>query len=176
MRVPSFDLAPAEVKASLAPLRRPLSIAILRSRNPFNVGAIIRVAHSFLVKEIVLVGDERFYLRAAMGMQRYENLVYLPSDDALVAWAAERSLPMLAFEREHARVDLWHATLPEECLMVFGSEATGIPATLIAAAHEVLAIPMYGINNSFPVTVAAGIAMAEWTRRHFVAPAAGDRL
>jgi tRNA G18 (ribose-2'-O)-methylase SpoU len=30
---------------------------------------------------------------------------------------------------------------------------------------------MYGINNSFPVTVAAGIAMAEWTRRHFVNPA-----
>jgi hypothetical protein len=27
---------------------------------------------------------------------------------------------------------------------------------------------MYGINHSFPVTVAAGIAMAEWTRRHFV--------
>jgi hypothetical protein len=27
---------------------------------------------------------------------------------------------------------------------------------------------MYGINNSFPVTVAAGIAMAEWTRRYFV--------
>jgi hypothetical protein len=27
---------------------------------------------------------------------------------------------------------------------------------------------MYGINNSFPITVAAGIAMAEWTRRHFV--------
>ena len=26
---------------------------------------------------------------------------------------------------------------------------------------------MYGINHSFPVTVAAGIAMAEWTRRHY---------
>jgi hypothetical protein len=31
---------------------------------------------------------------------------------------------------------------------------------------------MYGINNSFPVTVAAGIAMAEWTRRHYVAHSA----
>jgi tRNA G18 (ribose-2'-O)-methylase SpoU len=26
---------------------------------------------------------------------------------------------------------------------------------------------MYGINHSFPVTVAAGIAMAEWTRRYY---------
>jgi tRNA G18 (ribose-2'-O)-methylase SpoU len=76
---------------------------------------------------------------------------------------------MLVFEREHARADLWHAELPEQCLMVFGSETTGVPSSLIEAADQVLAIPMYGINNSFPVTVAAGIAMAEWTRRHYVA-------
>ena len=158
-----------EVKASLEPLRRPLSIAILRARNPFNVGAIIRVAHSFLVKQIVLVGDEPFYQRAAMGMQRYENVVYLPDEESLILWSRERNVPMLVFEREYARVDLWRAELPEECLMVFGSETTGVPGSLIEAAHQVIAIPMYGINNSFPVTVAAGIAMAEWTRRHYVA-------
>ena len=164
-----------EVKASLEPLRRPLSVAILRARNPFNVGAIIRVAHSFLVKHVVLVGDEPFYQRAAMGMQRYENLVYLPDDDALCAWACGQHLPMLVFEREHARADLWHASLPEQCLMVFGSETAGVPDALIEAAHLVVGIPMYGINNSFPVTVAAGIAMAEWTRRHYVAHSAEGR-
>jgi tRNA G18 (ribose-2'-O)-methylase SpoU len=168
MKVPGFDMPLEEVKASLEALRRPLSIAILRARNPFNVGAIIRVAHSFLVKHILLVGDEPFYQRAAMGMQRYENVVYLPDDDALCGFAAERKLPLLVFEREHAQADLWHADLPEECLMVFGSETAGVPEALLGAATQVIAIPMYGINNSFPVTVAAGIAMAEWTRRHFV--------
>ena len=44
MKVPSFDLPLEEIRRSLAGLRRPLSIAILRARNPFNVGAIIRVA------------------------------------------------------------------------------------------------------------------------------------
>ena len=39
---------------------------------------------------------------------------------------------------------------------------------LTAAADLVVGIPMYGINHSFPVAVAAGIAMAEWTRRHYV--------
>ena len=175
MKVPGFDMPLAEVKASLATLRRPLSIAILRANNPFNVGAIIRVAHSFLVKHIVLVGDAPFYQRAAMGMQRYENLVYLPDDKSLVAWAREQNLPLIVFEREHARGDLWRAELPEACLMVFGSESTGVPTDLVAAADLVVGIPMYGINNSFPVTVAAGIAMAEWTRRHFVAhPAEGS--
>jgi tRNA G18 (ribose-2'-O)-methylase SpoU len=175
MKVPGFDMPLSEVKASLEPLRRPLSIAILRARNPFNVGAIIRVAHSFLVKHVVLVGDEPFYQRASMGMQRFENVVYLPDDRALCAWAAERRLPVIVFEREHARADLWHAELPEQCLMVFGSETAGVPESLSAAANLVVAIPMYGINNSFPVTVAAGIAMAEWTRRHFVTGTAEGR-
>jgi len=168
MKVPGFDMSLDEVKASLEPLRRPLSIAILRARNPFNVGAIIRVAHSFLVKEILLVGNEPYYQRASMGMQRYENVVKLPDEKALVAWARERKLPLLAFEREHARVDLWRANLPEECVMVFGSETSGVSAELLAEVDDIIAIPMYGINNSFPVTVAAGIAMAEWTRRYYV--------
>lgn len=175
MKVPEFDMPLDEVRASLQALRRPLSIAVLRARNPFNVGAIIRVAHSFLVNHIVLVGDEPFYQRAAMGMQRYENLVYLPDEAALVTWTQERRLPLLVFEREHAQVDLWRAELPEECLMVFGSESTGVPEELIVAADRVIGIPMYGINNSFPVTVAAGIAMAEWTRRHFVAHPTGGQ-
>jgi tRNA G18 (ribose-2'-O)-methylase SpoU len=169
MKVPGFELPLEEIRASLDRLRRPLRIAILRANNPFNVGAIIRTAHSFLVQEIVLVGDEPFYQRAAMGMQRYENLVYMPDEAALVPWARARGLKIAVFEREHARADLWRADLPEECLMVFGSETEGVPASLIAAADEVVGIPMYGINNSFPVTVAAGIAMAEWTRRHYVA-------
>ncbi len=167
MKVAPFELPLAEIRDSLAPLRRPLRIAVLRSKNGFNIGAIIRTAHSFLASDIVLVGSEPWYERAAMGMHRYENIVELPDEAALIAWAAERSLPLVVFEREPARVDLWHAELPEECVLVFGSENDGVAPEIVAAAHEVVAIPMYGLNNSYPVTVAAGIAMAEWTRRHF---------
>jgi tRNA G18 (ribose-2'-O)-methylase SpoU len=168
VKVPPFELPLEEIRDSLQALRRPLRIAVLRAQNPFNVGAIIRVAHSFLVQEVVLVGDERYYERAAMGMERYENIVQLPTDAALVDWAGQRALPLLVFEREHATVDLWRAKLPEACVMVFGSETAGVSPEIVAAADQVVGIPMYGINNSFPVTVAAGIAMAEWTRRHFV--------
>jgi tRNA G18 (ribose-2'-O)-methylase SpoU len=168
MKVPPFDLPVEEIRGSLANLRRPLSIAILRARNPFNVGAIIRVAHSFLVNEIVLVGAEPYYERASMGMERYENIVSLPTEEAFLQRVRERGQKLVVFEKEAARVDLWHAELPSECVMLFGSETTGVPDEIVAAADLVVGIPMYGINHSFPVTVAAGIAMAEWTRRFFV--------
>lgn len=166
MKVSPFELPLQEIRETLAPIRRPLRIAVLRAQNAFNVGAIIRTAHSFLVSEILLVGDEPFYERAAMGMQRYENLVMLPDEGALVSWARARDLPLVVFEREPATVGLWQARLPESCVLVFGSETAGVPAEVVAAAAEIVAIPMYGLNNSYPITVAAGIAMAEWTRRH----------
>jgi tRNA G18 (ribose-2'-O)-methylase SpoU len=165
VKVAAFDLPLEEIRASLDKLRRPLSVAILRARNPFNVGAIIRVAHSFLVREIILVGTEPYYERAAMGMDRYENIVSLPDEAAFIAYVRGRKLVVL--EKDVARVDLWHAELPEECVMVFGSETAGVSDEIVRAADLVVGIPMYGINHSFPVTVAAGIAMAEWTRRYY---------
>ena len=168
MKVPAFEMPLEEIRASLDKLRRPLSIAVLRARNPFNVGAIIRVAHSFLVREIILVGSERYYERGAMGMDRYENIVCVADEAALIARVRAGGGKLVVFEKDAARVDLWQADLPAECTMVFGSEATGVPDEIVRAADMVVGIPMYGINHSFPVTVAAGIAMAEWTRRHYV--------
>jgi tRNA G18 (ribose-2'-O)-methylase SpoU len=171
VKIPSFELPLDEIRGSLAGLRRPLSIAILRARNPFNVGAIIRVAHSFLAREIILVGTEPYYERASMGMERYETIVTLPDEAAFLSHMDDvraQGRKLVVFEKEAARVDLWHADLPEDCVMLFGSETTGVPDEIVAAADLVVGIPMYGINHSFPVTVAAGIAMAEWTRRHFV--------
>ena len=168
MKVAPFEQPLAEIRASLDKLRRPISIAVLRAQNPFNVGAIIRVAHSFLAREIILVGTEPYYERASMGMERFENIVSLASDAELVAHVRASGRKLVVFEKDAAKVDLWHADLPEDCVMLFGSEATGVPDEILRAADLVVGIPMYGINHSFPVTVAAGIAMAEWTRRYFV--------
>ena len=167
MKVPAFDMPLEEIRASLDAVRRPLRVVVLRSRNPFNVGAIIRVAHSFLVREIILVGTEPYYERAAMGMARYEHITELPDEATFLHRARAEGWKLVVFEREVATVDVWHAELPEESVLVFGSEAEGVPAEIVAAADQVVAIPMYGINHSFPVTVAAGIAMAEWTRRYY---------
>ena len=167
MKVPPFEMPLAEIRASLQKLRRPLSVAILRARNPFNVGAIIRVAHSFLVREIILIGEERYYERGAMGMDRYENIVMLPTEAEFLAYVRAAGRRLIVFEKDAAREDLWHADLPDDCVMLFGSETAGVSEELLRAADQVVGIPMYGINHSFPVTVAAGIAIAEWTRRHY---------
>lgn len=165
--VPPFEVPRPEIRAELDRIRHPFRIAIDRAKNPFNIGSIIRTAHSFLVKEIILIGTEPWYERAAMGMQRYENIVELPSERVFLDAADAGGWPVVAFEKDHAQVGLWEAELTEDAVLVFGNEDDGCSPAILEAAAQVVAIPMFGINHSYPISVAAGIAMAEWARRHY---------
>ncbi len=169
MYVPPFDMPTAEIKRELDRLRTPLRIAVQRSKNPFNVGAIIRVAHSFLVREIILIGDQPYYERASMGMEKYENVTCIADEAEFLGRVEREQLRVVAIERDFPRVrGLWEYEFPEQdCLLLFGSENEGVSRGLLARADAVVAIPMFGINHSYPVSVAAGIVMAEWSRRYW---------
>ncbi len=166
--VPPLGMSAEQVRAELDRIRHPLRVAVRRSKNAFNVGAIIRTAHSFLVKEIVLIGIEPFYERAAMGMQRFEHVRELATETEFVAYARGEGFPIVAVEKDAPRVvPLWEARMPEDACLVIGNEEEGVGAEILAAADEVVAIPMFGVNHSYPMTVAAGIALTEWARRRY---------
>ena len=144
VRIPPLGMSRDEVRSELSRLRHPVRVVIDRAKNPFNIGAIIRTAHSFLVREIVLVGTERWYERAAMGMQRYENITEIPNVEMFLERAADENWHMVSFEKDHASVGLWEAGLPEDSVLVFGNEDDGVDPRIVAASHEVVGIPMYG--------------------------------
>ncbi len=148
-------------------MRHPFRVVIDRAKNPFNIGAIIRTAHSFMAKEIVLVGTEPWYERAAMGMQRYENIVEFPTTTEFLEHADTHGWHLVSFEKDECNVGLWEADMPEDAVLVFGNEDRGVSSRILAASQQVVGIPMYGINHSFPISIAAGIAMAEWARRRY---------
>jgi tRNA G18 (ribose-2'-O)-methylase SpoU len=163
-----IDESAEAVREALAPLRNDFSVAIHSCGNPFAVGAIIRVAHSFLVREILIVGDAPYYEKASMGMEKYESLVRLLDDDALFAHARADGRPVWAVEKDAARRSLYApGEFPRGVVFVFGSERGGLGAELLARVDEIVGIPMYGVNHSFPVAVAAGMVMGEWARRHY---------
>ncbi len=163
MKVTPFGFTTDEIRAELAPLRHPFSVAVCRAKNPFNIGAIIRTAHSFLVREVFLIGTEPWYERAAMGMAKFETIVECPDEAAFLEIVRGRHL--IGVEREPATKTLWEAPMPDELVFCFGSENDGLPQVLIDACADVIAIPMYGINHSYPVAISAGMIMCEWARR-----------
>jgi tRNA G18 (ribose-2'-O)-methylase SpoU len=178
--VPPLDYTPAEVRSLLRPLRNRVSVAVYSAQNAFAVGAIIRVAHSFLVREIILIGESPWYEKASMGMQRFEEVAVLADEDAFFEHTRER--PLWAIEKDHATQSLYDViSYPDDVVLVFGSERAGLPGTILERADAVLGIPMYGVNHSLPLAVAAGIVMSDWARRRYApgttisGPSRGER-
>jgi tRNA G18 (ribose-2'-O)-methylase SpoU len=163
---PPLDASVESVRETLAPLRSDFSIAVVSAQNAFAVGAIIRVAHSFLAREIFIVGDAPYYEKASMGMEKYESLVPVKDADAL--FEACRGRPVWAIEKDDARRDLYAVKgFPKGVVFVFGSEREGLSKDVVARADDVIAIPIYGVNHSLPLAIAAGIVMNEWARQRF---------
>ena len=163
-----IDASVEEIRRILAPIRHPFSVALYAPGNAFSVGAIIRTAHNFLAREILLIGTDPFYEKAAMGMDKYESVVRLGAAEELFAYANGR--PIWALEKDHASISLTAVTrIPDDVIFLFGSERDGIPSTVVAACDRAVGIPIFGINHSLPVTVAAGVTMYEWTRRYYEA-------
>ena len=162
--VPPLGYSPEEVKELLLPLRSAITIAIHNCQNPFSVGAIIRVAHSFLPREILIIGEETYYPKASMGMHRYEHVVTLPDDRAFFEHVGDR--PIWSVEKDQATIGLYDIeAYPRDVVLVVGSERAGLPASILERSDAVIGIPMYGVNHSFPVAVAAGIVLSDWARR-----------
>jgi tRNA G18 (ribose-2'-O)-methylase SpoU len=166
MASPPITETPDAVRDALEPLRSDFSVALVAPGNAFAVGAVIRVAHSFLAREVFLVGEGDWYAKASMGMHKYERVVRLRDVAALRAATAGR--PLWVVEKDYARRSVTSLKeFPGDVVFVFGSERFGIPKEIADSADEVVGIPIYGVNHSLPVAVAAGIVMHEWARRRF---------
>jgi tRNA G18 (ribose-2'-O)-methylase SpoU len=164
--VPPLGLPADQVRSLLEPLRNRLSVAVCNSENAFSVGAIIRVAHNFLVREIVVIGSGRWYEKASMGMEHFENVIALPDEAAFFRHASQR--PIWSVEKDHATTGLYEVTAyPEDVILVFGSERSGVPASILCRSAAVIGIPIYGVNHSLPVAVAAGIVLSDFARRRY---------
>ena len=164
--VPPLDATPEEVKEALAPLRSDFSVAVYAPGNAFALGAIVRVAHNFLAREIVIVGQEPAYEKASMGMEKLESVVRVPDSGTLFAHIGDR--PLWGVEKDAARRSITQvAEFPAGVVFLFGSERFGIPSDVLARCHDVVGIPIYGVNHSLPLAVAAGIVMHEHALRRF---------
>jgi tRNA G18 (ribose-2'-O)-methylase SpoU len=155
-----------EIRETLAPLRNDFSVALIAPRNPFAVGGVIRVAHNFLAREVFLVDGCSEYAKATMGMHRYERIIRHATVEAFLEEVRDR--PIWAFEKDRARISVQAVEkFPPRVVLAFGSERFGLDQVVLDAADEVVGIPIYGVNHSLPLVVAAGIAVHEWARRRY---------
>ena len=154
------------IVADLDTRRHPFHVAIENWQHDRNIGTVVRTANAFNAEGVHIVGRRRWNRRGAMVTDRYVHLHHHPDVASLVAWAAERDLPLVGVDVLPGAVPLEVSELPRRCVLLFGQEGPGLSGPARQAVEQVCSIAQFGSTRSLNAGVAAGIAMHAWIRRH----------
>lgn len=146
--------------------RHSLHIAIENFEHDANIGTVVRTANAFAVDTVHIVGRRRWNRRGAMVTDRYQHLAHHVDVPALMDWARDAGLTVVAIDNTPGCVPLETARLPEHCLLLFGQEGPGVSRPAQEEAAMTCSIAQFGSTRSINVGVAAGIAMHTWVRQH----------
>jgi tRNA G18 (ribose-2'-O)-methylase SpoU len=157
------------IKADLDKTRVELHIAIENLERDFNMGTIVRTANAFNVHTIHIIGRRQWNKRGAMVTDAYMNIIYHASIEEFVDAMKMDGRAIVAMDIVDGAKDLSSQPLPKNCVMIFGSEGSGISEELLKRCDMILQIEQFGSTRSINVGVAAGIAMYSWVQQHVLA-------
>jgi TrmH family RNA methyltransferase len=165
--VSSARLAP--VLADLPAGQDAVFAALHGAGNPGNVGTIIRTVSAIGGAGVILIGPsadpfDPVAVKASMGALFTVPVVSVGAAAEFLDWAAAGSVTVAATSA-HGSESCWQADLRPPVAILLGSEGSGLPADLLAAAGLRVAIPMTGTAESLNLAVAAGILLYEVRRR-----------
>lgn len=137
---------------------------------PQNTGNITRLcactgAGLYLVGQLGFRLSDRFLNRAAMDYRQQVQPVHLPTFSE-VTQRHPQAMPFYLSSK--GTRSLWDVTFPDDALLVFGSETTGLPEAFLAEQppQQVLRIPMVAGARSLNLANAVAIVLYERLRQH----------
>jgi tRNA G18 (ribose-2'-O)-methylase SpoU len=150
--------------------RRPLHVVLDNLRSAYNVGSIFRTADAALVEKVYTCGisahPPNLKLRkTSLGAARFVPWEHFTRTMDAVSALRSRGIPVYAFEVTDRSRSLFATRFRSPAAVVFGNELAGVSGEVLAAADEIVAIPMGGFKNSVNVSVAAGVAIFEIVRQ-----------
>ncbi|MEU1624049.1 RNA methyltransferase [Streptomyces sp. NPDC020096] len=139
-------------------LPRPTPIVVLDNpRNLGNVGAVIRLAAGFAATGVITTGDADPWhpnaVRASAGLHFATAVERLDP-----AGLPQGPLYVLDPEGE----DIRSIVIPDDALLVFGSERHGVSAQLRGQATKLLAVPMRPQVSSFNLATSVAMGLFHW--------------
>lgn len=154
------------IKVDLDQQRHLFHVAIENWQHDMNIGSIVRSANAFAADTVHIVGRRRWNKRGAMVTDRYQHVEHREDIDALIAWATEQGVPIIAIDNVPGCVPMETFDWPERCVMLFGQEGPGLTDEAIAASDAVVEISQYGSTRSINASAAAAVAMYSWVQQH----------
>ncbi len=159
-----YDDRPEDFGAYLRQLqsnRHPLSLLLAGITDVRNIGSLFRLSDAARLAHLYFYGDpallhHRKVVRVARSTVQYvpHTALDLPGVEALA-----RQHPFAGLEITDTSIDYRAYTAPAGAVLVIGQEAHGIPEEVLRHCRTCIHLPMYGVNTSMNVAMAAGIAV-----------------
>jgi len=149
-----------------------VAVVVDNVRSLFNVGSIFRSADGAGVHHLHLCGitptpTNPKLAKTSLGAE--STVAWTHYNNSLDCMAAlhEAGYALWALEEDPTALSIFDAPLPRRPLaLVVGNEVTGIDPAWLAAADEIVALPMYGSKRSLNVATAFGAAAVLLTHRY----------
>lgn len=140
----------------------PWAVALVAPQDPGNVGAILRTIDAVGASGLLLLdgGVDALHpaaVRAGMGAVFHRPVVSTSFADFL-AWARPRGYHLIATSAR-GRGDFRTPEVAPPLVLLLGSEREGLSVAQIAAADDLVRLPMRGRITSLNLAVAAGVLL-----------------
>lgn len=137
--------------------------------DPYNLGAIIRCAeccgaHGLIIPKRRAVGLTPLVTKASAGA--IEHLAVAKVSNIASTVEALKEQGVWVYAAEAGGQSLYDTDFTGPCAIVMGSEGNGVSQLVTKLCDGTVSIPMYGKVNSFNVSTAAAILLAEVAHQH----------
>jgi len=145
-----------------------LTLITEQVHKPRNVAALVRTADAVGIHEMHMVwpyDHHRHYSGTAMGSDRWVNVNRHESMPSAITQLKNNGYKVYAAHFSDQAIDYREVDYTIPCALVMGNEKQGITDETAATVDEHVIVPMMGMVESFNVSVAAAIILAEAQRQ-----------
>ncbi len=156
--------------------KQKLIVVLENIRSMQNVGSLFRTADAFLIESIFLTGftpqpPHRDIHKTALGATETVDWKYFNNTVTALASIAEKQYDVYAVEQVDESISLENVNPNKNVgtVLIFGNEVSGVEESTLKLCKGCIEIPQLGMKHSLNVSVATGIVLWEFTRKHIEA-------
>lgn len=149
--------------------RKDLVLVLENLTEELNISAIIRSAEGFGVGRVYVIHPEgkkpKLSRNTSSGAAKWMEVEFLTSTKECLESLKKEGYKLVGALVDPKAKPLWKGSLTGKVAIVMGSEAPGLTPEAASLVDENLYIPMYGLTESFNVSVATAIFLYEAVRQ-----------
>jgi tRNA G18 (ribose-2'-O)-methylase SpoU len=165
-----YDDRPEDLQAYIRNIsnnRHPLSLLLAGITDVRNIGSLFRLADAARLAHLYFYGSAELLEHRKVRRVARATLDYVPHSvlDLEGVQELEKDHVLLGLEITDQSLPYTQVEAQVETVLVVGQEAHGIPPEILALCTRTMHLPMYGVNTSMNVAMAAGIAVYDQIRQ-----------